>query len=103
MKQHAIIICLTSLLLASCGKQDVHTACYKNGDHENMSDGRIIRICDCIEKAISKDKLSEQESGWIVAWFNKKAIETATPHESAKSKGIVASITQLKARCDAIK
>ncbi|MFY9288695.1 MAG: hypothetical protein WAO98_09365 [Alphaproteobacteria bacterium] len=103
MKHQTAILCLTMLLVAACGKQDVHTACYSNGDHENMSDGRIIRICDCITNAIEKEGATKEERLSIIAWFNKKKIETTTTQELEKSKGIIASITQLKTRCEAVK
>lgn len=103
MKGRIVTLSLGVFLLAACGKQDVHSACYSNGGHENMSDGRIIRICDCITHAVEEGKPTAQETKWIVAWFNKKTMETATPQEKEQAKQIAASVAQLKAMCERVK
>lgn len=103
MKIRIAVLCLTTLLLASCGKQDVHSACYSNGDHEHMSDGRIIRICDCLSNAVQKGKPTEQEAQWIVAWLNHKSPETKTPEEIKRADGLIASLVSVKTRCEATK
>lgn len=103
MKSHAVVLCFGLLLLAACGKQDVHSACYKNGDHDNLSDGRITRICDCMNNAIQKDKPSDQDVKWIVAWFNKKPLITKTPEDEKKASSLMTSLTKLKTRCDGTK
>lgn len=71
----AAMIALSVLLLAACGKKDVQSACYSNGDHANMSDGKITRICMCVSERVAAQKFTEKEVGWIIAMIEKDSIE----------------------------
>lgn len=97
------MFCVVALLLAACGQQDVHSACYANGDHEHLSDGRITRICDCVDDSVKKGSPTEKEKQWIIMWFNKKPLKAATSEEKKQAEKLVAEIIQLKARCEAVR
>jgi Metal-sensitive transcriptional repressor len=76
MKQRKLLtLCFSVLLLASCGKKDVQSACYSNGDHANMSDGRITRICMCVSKRVAAQGYSEKETNWIIAMIEKDSLK----------------------------
>ncbi len=56
---------LLAVALAACS-DDPASACFKRGDHDTMSDGRITRICDCALKRVGVGTLSEAERGTLV-------------------------------------
>lgn len=98
-KTSLAVLLFIGLSLTSCGKQDVHSACYSNGDHANMSDGKITRICDCIDAAVKRANLTEQETQWVITLLNKEAIKELKPGDAAKAKKIEDDLIQLKTSC----
>lgn len=99
--KHTIIFSMVVLLFA-CGQQDVHSACFENADHVNMSDAKIRRICDCIEKGVSKQKANENETRWIVAWLNDDPIE-GVPIERDEILRISSFMSGLKRNCEKLR
>lgn len=61
----SIAIGLMAITLAACS-DDPASACFKRGDHDTMSDGRITRICDCTLKQSGAATLNEAERGTLV-------------------------------------
>ena len=72
------LLALSSVLLAACSEPTFDSACFSNGDHENMSDGRITRICDCMEKRVAEGNPTPKQSKWLIAMLRKKDITDAT-------------------------
>ena len=95
----AQLLLLCSLLLTACGEENVHSACYANGDHANMSDGKITRICDCIAKAVALQQPTARETGWIITLLKGRRIVDDTPADQAAIKQIQGFIQQKQASC----
>jgi hypothetical protein len=100
---NTLAICLATLLLISCGKADVQSACYSNGDHENMSDGKITRICSCISDRISAQKFSEKETTWVITLLKKKTIKDVPDSEQERLKEVSGTFWGIKRGCEALK
>lgn len=56
---------LIAFLLTGCS-DDPPGACFKRGDHDSMSDGKITRICDCALKAVGSHRMTEEANGLLV-------------------------------------
>lgn len=54
-----------AILLSGCS-DDPPGACFKRGDHDAMSDGKITRICDCALKAVGSVRMTEEGQGLLV-------------------------------------
>lgn len=103
MHRPALLPLLGLLLVSACGEQTVHSACYKNGDHANMSDGRITRICDCVDAEVKRQNPTPRQSQIVVAWFNGKTVDSNTPRDRQEADVIVAAMKKFKASCEAIR
>ncbi len=97
----ARLLLLCSLLLTACGEGDVHSVCYANGDHGNLSDGKITRICDCIAKAVAQQKPTPQETGWIITLLKGRRTTGDAPADQAAIKQIQTFMQQKQASCRA--
>lgn len=104
MKYHKTISALFAIcILVSCGKKDVQSACYSNGDHEKMSDGRITRICMCVAKGVSAMNLSEKENGWVIDVIEGDTIKELSDKEKDQLKEIKKRFYRIKSSCEAVK
>lgn len=56
---------LLTVVLAGCS-DDPPGACFKRGDHDSMSDGKITRICDCALKAVGSERMGEGARSLLV-------------------------------------
>lgn len=90
------------LILTSCGKADVQSACYSNGDHGNMSDGRITRICMCVSERITAQKLSDKETSWVIAIIEKDSIKVEDK-DKARWREVSGIYKGIKQSCEALK
>lgn len=90
-----------TILLSACGEPTVHSTCYKNGDHARLSDGRITRICDCVDATVKAANATPQEVKWAIAWLKGDALEARTTPEKKAAAAITASMTRIKAHCEA--
>lgn len=52
-------------VLAGCS-DDPPSACFKRGDHDSMSDGKITRICDCALNAVGSARMGEGAQSLLV-------------------------------------
>ena len=101
--RNILAICFAALLLMSCGKADVQSACYSNGDHENLSDGRITRICDCVSSRIAAANLTEEETGWVVIWLKGKSVKDVPEQKQERLKEVSQRFWGIKRGCEALK
>lgn len=101
MKPSLILVGLaTVLLLSACGKQDVPTACYKNGPHESMSDGRIISMCDCVKEKVEAQELNEKQTNWVITLLKGKQVkEELTDTEKNQLRGISMRLSDIQGQC----
>jgi hypothetical protein len=60
------IVLVAGLLALGACSDDPPSACFKRGDHDSMSDGRITRICDCALKQVGAAAMSEADRGLLV-------------------------------------
>ncbi|MFH1159097.1 MAG: hypothetical protein V1721_09525 [Pseudomonadota bacterium] len=79
------------------------SVCYSNGDHKNLSDGRITRICDCVSSRIAAQNLTEEETGWVVTWLKGKSAKDVPEQRQARLKEVSQSFWSIKRGCEAIK
>jgi len=91
------------LLLTACGEENVHSACYKNGDHANMSDGRITRICDCIDSTLKNTKPTPQQIQLAIAWLKGQPLESKSPQAKYAAADIAAAMKRIKPYCEGTK
>lgn len=71
------LIGATAFLLSGCGDTDVKSACFNNGEHKIMSDGRITRICDCRMKEARVENMSAEDQALLARLIDgKKPTET---------------------------
>ena len=88
------------LLLTSCGKVTVQSACYSNGDHANMSDGKITRICTCVSDRIAAQKFTERETSWVIALIEKESVKDLTESEKVRWKEVSQTFWSIKRGCE---
>lgn len=94
-KSHAALLAL--LLLTACEK-DPTTACFDNGEHEKMSDGRITRICDCALSKIRADKMTPAQQKALVAIIEGDKVEKEfAVHAAVIKSSWPAAMSQCKA------
>ena len=65
------------LALAACGDVDVKSACFDNGEHGKLSDGRITRICDCRIKQGGIAKFEPKDQELLARIIAEKSIDDA--------------------------
>lgn len=62
---HGSAMLLLATVLAGCS-DDPPSACFKRGDHDIMSDGKITLICDCALKQVGSARMGEGVQGLLV-------------------------------------
>lgn len=100
MKSLPIIASCAALALVACSEPTVHSACYKNGPHDSMSDGRIITMCDCVTKDVEALKLGEKQTKWVITLLRGKQVEdTLTNAEQQQLRGITMRVSDIQGEC----
>lgn len=92
-----IAIGLTVVILAACS-DDPASACFKRGDHDNMSDGRITRICDCALKQSGAATLNEADRGTLVDVIHGRSVKAGA---EARTRAIMGRWTAALQSCKA--
>jgi hypothetical protein len=86
---------LLGAVLAGCS-DDPANACFKTGDHDTMSDGRITRICDCALKRVGA--LSEPDRSTLVDIIRGRSGKAG---EEARYRALAARWTPALQNCEA--
>ena len=94
----SIAIGLMAVALAACS-DDPASACFKRGDHDNMSDGRITRICDCALKQSGSTSLSEADRSTLLDAIHGRS---ARAGEEARHRAIASRWTAALQSCKAL-
>lgn len=87
------------LILAACSEPTVQSACYKNGPHDRMSDGRIVRICECVDKAVAEKKLSPKQTGWVITLLNQDEVEGLTQADKDSFRRTSMMLSDVQGQC----
>lgn len=93
-------IVFAGVLVASCAKTDVQSACYRNADHEKLSDGRITKICSCVASKVQAAKLTERETGWVISMLENNPAEGVKGKELGRLKEVAALLGSIKRGCE---
>lgn len=94
----SLAISLMAVALAACS-DDPASACFKRGDHDNMSDGRITRICDCALKQSGAATLTETERGTLVDVIHGRSVKAG---EEARTRAIAGRWNAALQSCKAL-
>lgn len=98
MRRMAIVaVGLLTIALAACSDDPV-SACFKRGEHDTMSDGRITRICDCALKRVGVGTLSEAERGTLVDVIHGRSVSA---DQEARYRSIAARWSSAMQSCKA--
>lgn len=94
----SVAVVLMGAALAGCS-DDPASACFKRGDHDNMSDGKITRICDCALKQSGAATLSEAERGTLVDVIHGRSVKAG---EEARHRAIMGRWSAALQSCKAL-
>ena len=87
-------------VLSACGDADVKSTCFDNGEHARMSDGKIIKICDCRMKAARVASLTAKDQVILARLIDGKDVEGPERKRAQELATIWANTAQV---CAAIK
>lgn len=88
---------LLAALLTGCA-DDPASACFKEGEHDKMSDGRITRICDCALKRAGAASMTEADRSTLVDIIKGRRVRAG---EEARYRGIATRWTPALQSCKA--
>lgn len=83
--------------LAACS-DDPPGACFKRGDHDAMSDGRITRICDCALKQVGAASMSEADKALLVDVIHRRGVKES---DAARYRAIAQRWSSAEQNCKA--
>lgn len=109
MKHKKVMIGVVLLCIGAAGlfflqgAKTVEAVCFRNAPHERMSDGKIIKLCSCVDKRIKAANLSEAETAWVLTLLNDEKVKNVPLPKEERLAAISKLVAYSKKDCETAK